>query len=86
MIHLWVVIVFSLFIFWTNFMFRSICGKALEKQTDWIIHKYILNNKYLAERGVAQVILGYLSFDYIILLYPFDSTRGFEIIMHTPLD
>lgn len=61
-------------------------GKAPGKRTDWVIHEYRLDNKYLAKRGVAQVMLGYLSFCCMILLYPFSAIRGSEIIMHVPLD
>jgi hypothetical protein len=33
-------------------------GKAPGKRTDWVMHEYRLDNKYLAGRGVAQVIFG----------------------------
>ena len=33
----------------------------LGERTDWVMHEYRLDDKYRAERGVAQVMLGYLS-------------------------
>lgn len=43
-------------------------GKAPGERTDWVMHEYRLDDTYRAERGVAQVMFGYLSFFSMILV------------------
>ena len=43
-------------------------GKAPGERTDWVMHEYRLDDNYRAERGVAQVMFGYLSFFSMILV------------------
>jgi len=43
-------------------------GKARGERTNWVMHEYGLDDNYRAERGVAQVMFGYLSFFSMIVV------------------
>ena len=43
-------------------------GKAQGKRTNWVMHEYRLDDNYRAERGVAQVMFGNLSFFSMIVV------------------
>ena len=43
-------------------------GKAPVEKTNWVMYEYRLDDKYRAERGVAQVMFGYLSFFSMIVV------------------